>query len=186
LLDHLGIARTHFVGSSLGGMVGYALALDHADRLDSVTFAATQGVLPTERAEIQKKNIAAMNASERGLELQVDAMLERLNRDGYRTENPDGYAKQREMAVCGTVDGYARCCAAIAAMSYDDKLERIATPTLVVAGSVDKSTSPERMAMYGDRIAGARMKIIENAAHFPNVDEPDAFNAILDGFLSGP
>ena len=40
--------------------------------------------------------------------------------------------------------------------------------------------------MYGDRIAGARMKIIENAAHFPNVDEPDAFNAILDGFLSGP
>ncbi len=183
LLDHLDIARTHFVGSSLGGMVGYALALDHADRLDSVTFAATQGVLPAERAEIQKKNIAAMNDSERGLELQVDAMLERLNRDGYRTADPEGYAKQREMAVCGTVDGYARCCAAISAMSYDDKLERIATPTLVVAGSVDKSTSPERMAMYGERIAGARMEIIENAAHFPNVDEPDAFNAVLDGFL---
>lgn len=185
LLDHLDIARTHFVGSSLGGMVGYALALDHPDRLDSVTFLATQGTLPTERAEIQKKNIAAMNASERGLELQVDAMLERLNRDGYRTDNPEGYAKQREMAVCGTVDGYARCCAAIAAMSYDDKLERIATPTLVVAGSVDKSTPPERMAMYGDRIAGAHMEIIENAAHFPNVDEPDAFNAVLDGILSG-
>ena len=185
LLDHLGVARTHFVGSSLGGMVGFALALDHADRLDSVTFLATQGVLPAERAEIQKKNIALMNADPRGLELQVDAMLERLNRSGYREADPQGYVRQREMAVCGTVEGYARCCAAIAAMNYDGKLERITVPTLVVAGSLDKSTSPERMAMYGERIPDARMEIIENAAHFPNIDEPDAFNAVLDAFLSG-
>ena len=184
LLDHLGIARTHFVGSSLGAMAGYALALDHADRLDSITFLATQGALPRERVEIQKKNIAQMNASDRGLELQVDTMLERLNRDGYRAADPGGYAKQREMAICGTVEGYARSCAAIAAMNYDDKLEQITTPTLVVAGAVDKSTTPARMAMYGEQIAGARMEIIENAAHFPNVDEPDAFNAVLDGFLS--
>lgn len=185
LLDHLDIACTHFVGSSLGGMVGYALASDHPKRLDSVTFLATQGTLPTNRAEIQRKNIALMNASECGLELQVDAMLERLNREGYRAADPVGYAEQREMAICGTVDGYARCCAAIAAMSYDDKLDRIATPTLIVAGSVDKSTPPARMAMYGEQIVGERMEIVENAGHFPNVDEPDAFNAVLDDFLSG-
>ncbi len=184
LLDHLDIERTHFVGSSLGGMVGFALALNHADRLDSLTLVATQGELPEARALIQQKNIAAMNASERGLELQVDSMLERLTRAGYRTENPEGYATLREMAVCGTVEGYARCCAAIAAMNFDSRLADIKAPTLVVAGARDPSTTPERMAMYRDRIPGVRMAIVENAAHFPNFDEPDAFNAVLDGFLS--
>ena len=117
---------------------------------------STQGVLPRERAEIQKRNIAKMNASQRGLELQVDAMLERLNRPGYREAEPEGYARQREMAVCGTVEGYARCCAAIAAMSYDDKLDRIATPTLVVAGSLDKSTSPERISPLSTKMHFSR------------------------------
>jgi pimeloyl-ACP methyl ester carboxylesterase len=89
------------------------------------------------------------------------------------------------MAVCGTVEGYARACAAIAAMNYDDRLSDIAAPTLVVAGALDVSTTPERMAIYRDQIPGARMEIIANAAHFPNFDEPDAFNAVLEGFLAG-
>ncbi|NKB58067.1 MAG: alpha/beta fold hydrolase [Alphaproteobacteria bacterium] len=184
LLDHLNIDRTHFAGSSLGGMAGFALALDHPDRLASLTLLATQGVLPKERAQIQRENIAKMHADERGLALQVDAMLERLNRDGYRTDAPEGYAQLRDMATGGTVEGYERACVAIAAMNYDDRLGDIAAPTLVAAGSKDASTTPERMAIYGSDIPNARMSIIEGAAHFPNFDSPDAFNAVLDEFLT--
>ena len=56
------------------------------------------------RAAIQRENIAKMHADERGLALQVDAMLERLNRDGYRTADPEGYALLRDMATSSTVD----------------------------------------------------------------------------------
>jgi 3-oxoadipate enol-lactonase len=185
LLDHLSIERTHFVGSSLGGMAGFALALDHPYRLASLTLLATQGVLPRERAAIQRENIAKMHADERGLALQVDAMLERLNRDGYRTADPEGYALLRDMATSSTVEGYERACIAIAAMNYDDRLGDIATPTLVVAGSIDASTTPERMAVYSTDIPNAQMSVIPGAAHFPNFDSPDAFNKVLDEFLSG-
>ena len=42
LWDALRVARSHFVGTSLGGFAGYELALEYPERLSSVTFAATQ------------------------------------------------------------------------------------------------------------------------------------------------
>lgn len=185
LLDHLGIERTHYAGSSLGGMAGFALALDHPDRLLSLTLVATQGALPAERNHLLRENVAAMAADPRGLESKVDPMLDRLTRNGYREQDPDGYALLRDMATAGTVEGYSRACEACIAMNFDDRLEQIAVPTLVVAGAHDVATTPERMKMYRDRIPGARMAVLPSGAHFPNFDAPDEFNAALDEFLSG-
>ena len=39
--------------------------------------------------------------------------------------------------------------------------------------------------MYKDGIAGAKMELLDGAGHFPNVEQPDAFNAVLEEFLSG-
>jgi 3-oxoadipate enol-lactonase/4-carboxymuconolactone decarboxylase len=48
LLNCIGCGQTHFVGSSLGAMVGFALPLGHAARPFSLTFMASKGVLPEE------------------------------------------------------------------------------------------------------------------------------------------
>lgn len=185
LLDFLGIDQTHYVGSSLGGMAGFALALDHPDRLLSLTLVATQGELPQERNHLLRENVAAMANDPRGLESKVDPMLDRLTRDGYREQDPDGYALLRDMATAGTVEGYGRASEACIAMNFDDRLEQIAVPTLAVAGAHDVATTPERMAIYRDRIPGARMEVLPSGAHFPNFDAPDEFNAVLEGFLAG-
>ncbi len=184
LLDHLDIARTHFIGSSLGGMVGFPLALDHAGRLNSLTLLATQGVLPEERAQAQRKNIAAMRADPDGAAARADVTLTRLLREGFERDNPENYAALRDMVVENIAEGYERGCEAIIAMNYDDRLGEIGVPTLVVAGAKDVSTTPERMAVYRDEIAGARFRLVEGAGHFPNFEEPKAFNAILGDFLS--
>ena len=62
LLDALGIQRTHYAGASLGGMAGFALAQDHAERLHSVSFVTTQGILPQTSIDGQHAATTVMRA----------------------------------------------------------------------------------------------------------------------------
>ncbi|MEX2617382.1 MAG: alpha/beta fold hydrolase [Alphaproteobacteria bacterium] len=189
LLDHIGVEKTHFVGSSLGAMVGLALALEHADRLSSLTFMASQGALPDERIAAARDNIAAMRASgataRTTMESQADALLGRLLHDPDEARHSERLALLRRILGGTTLFGQARAYEAILAMNYDSRLGEIHTPTLILAGAQDTSTTPARMQMYKDGIAGARMAILKGAGHFPNVEQPGAFNDVLQTFLNG-
>jgi 3-oxoadipate enol-lactonase len=189
LLDHLGIGRTHFVGSSLGAMVGFALAFDHGERLSSLTFMASQGALPEARIPIARDNIAAMRASGATVDTtmadEADALMNRLLHDPDDSTHPARNALLRQILGTTTLFGQARAYEAILAMNYDNRIGEIHTPTLVLAGAQDSSTTPERMQMYKDGIAGARMELLQNAGHFPNLEQPDAFNDVLRRFLNG-
>ena len=181
LLDALDIERTHYAGASLGGMVGFALALDHAERLRSVSFVTTQGILP--QASIDGQRAATEVMRRDGAEARVDAILERYLRKGYREERPDSYAELRRQFLAVPIEGYAEAGEAIFAMDFDGRIGAIDLPTMVIAGEHDIATTPERMALYRDGITGAQMDIVPNAGHMPYVEEPAAFNAILAKFL---
>jgi len=181
LLDALGIARTHYAGASLGGMAGFALALDHADRLRSVSFVTTQGVLPKVSIDGQIAATAVMRKD--GAEARADAILERYLRKGYQDDAPESYAELRRQFTTNPIEGYAEAGDAIFAMNFDDRIGTIELPVMVIASSDDIATTPERMTLYRDNIPGAGMEIVPNAGHMPYVEEADAFNTILAGFL---
>ncbi len=181
LLDALGIASTHYVGASLGGMAGFSLALDHADRLASVTFVTTQGQLPKSSVAGQRANTAVMRRD--GMTARADAVLQRYLRPGYQESEPARYAALRRQFAGTPVAGYAMAGDAIFAMDFDGAIGGITLPTMIIAGEKDIATTPERMTLYRDRIAGARMAIIDDSGHMPYVEQADAFNAALGGFL---
>ncbi|MEX2614546.1 MAG: alpha/beta fold hydrolase [Alphaproteobacteria bacterium] len=181
LLDLLKIDRTHYVGASLGGMAGFAMALDHAERLRSVSFVTTQGVLPQSSIDGQKAATAVMR--EQSVDARADAVLERYLRKGFREDEPEKYAELRRQFTANPVEGYAEAGDAIFAMNFDPRIGDIRVPTMVIAGSDDIATPPERMTLYRDGIPGARMATIPNAGHMPYVEEADAFNKVLAGFL---
>jgi 3-oxoadipate enol-lactonase len=189
LWDHIGVEKSHFVGSSLGAMVGLALAFDHADRLSSLTFMASQGALPPERIGASRANIAAMRASgttaQTTMADEADALMDRLLFDHDESTNPERFTLLRQILGDTTLFGQARAYEAILAMNYDNRLNEIYTPTLVLAGAQDNSTTPERMQMYKDGITGAQMELLQDAGHFPNLEQPNAFNATLKTFLNG-
>lgn len=189
LWDHIGVEKSHFVGSSLGAMVGLALAFDHADRLSSLTFMASQGALPPERIGVSRANIAAMRASDATAQTtmanEADALMDRLLFDHDESTNPARFTLLRQILGDTTLFGQARAYEAILAMNYDNRLDEIYTPTLVLAGAQDNSTTPERMQMYKDGITGAQMELLQDAGHFPNLEQPNAFNATLKTFLNG-
>lgn len=185
LLDALGIERTHYVGKSLGGMIGFELALEHPDRLRSVTFVATQGAMPAGSVERMHANVDRFRAAGATLGANAQTLLDRYVAPAWRDANPEAYAALRDRVAAQSVEGYARTTEAILAMDYDRRLAGIRVPTMVVAGEIDAPTPPSRMEIYRDRIPGARMAVIRGAAHLPNLEKPAAFNQALAGFLDG-
>ena len=188
LLDYLNVRQTHFVGSSLGAMAGFAMAFNHAQRLSSLTFMASQGALPPERIKTARGAIEAMRASDATskttLGIECEVMLERLLGDITEADNPKTFTLLREILHNTTLYGQARAYDAILDMNYDHRLAEIVVPTLILAGAQDASTPPERMKMYQDGISGAQMEILEGAGHFPNLEKPIAFNNALRRFLN--
>ncbi len=183
MLDAEGIGRAHYLGSSLGGMVGFALALDHPARLKSVTFLATQGALPAASGERIRATAARLAAQGDTMAPEAEATIARYTTDAWRRAEPEAHARLVKIASANPVAGYAHSGEAIAAMDYDGRLQDIRTPTLVVAGEHDLPTPPVRMALYAATIAGAEMAVIEGAGHFPNWDRPADFNALFAAFL---
>ena len=101
----------------------------------------------------------------------------------HSLEEPDSYAELRRQFLDVPVEGYAEAGAAIFAMDFDGRIGAIDLPVMIIAGEHDIATTPERMMLYRDGIPGARMDTVPNAGHMPYVEEADAFNAILAGFL---
>ncbi len=184
VLDAEGIERAHYLGSSLGGMVGFALALEHSSRLASVTFLATQGVLPAANGERIRKTVERLAALGDSMAPAAEEIIARYTTEAWRAAEPARHARLVEIASANPLAGYEHSGGAIMAMDYDGRLGEIATPTLVVAGEHDVPTPPGRMALYRDRIRGAEMAVIEGAAHFPNWDRAGAFNRIYGDFLA--
>ena len=184
VLDAEGIERAHYLGSSLGGMVGFALALEHSSRLASVTFLATQGVLPAANGERIRKTVERLAALGDSMAPAAEEIIARYTTEAWRAAEPESHARLVEIASANPLAGYEHSGGAIMAMDYDGRLGEIATPALVVAGEHDVPTPPGRMALYRDRIRGAEMAVIEGAAHFPNWDRAGAFNRIYGDFLA--
>jgi L-proline amide hydrolase len=64
------------------------------------------------------------------------------------------------------------------------RLHEIAVPTLLISGRFDEAT-PLIVGTIHERIRGSEWIVFEQSSHMPHVEEPDAFNAAVRGFLAG-
>jgi len=182
LLDALKIQRASFVGISLGGMIGQALALAAPQRLERLVLADTTGRYPPETQATWPERIRQIEAS--GLEPLVGPTLERWFTAPYRAAHPDVAAHIGNIIRATPVAGYVGCCHAIAALDFTDRLKTLAIPTLVLVGDQDAGTPPAMARELAAAIPGARLEVIEGAAHLSNIEQAATFNKLLTGFLA--
>lgn len=178
LMDALGAPRCHFVGLSLGGMIGQVLAVRTPDRLASLTLCATFAT-----ADRSLWDDRAATARREGLGSMVEPTLSRWLTPAFAADHPDIADHIREMILGTSPEGYAGCAAAIRDMDLTGVAERIGVPTLVIAAAEDPSATPELMAALRRRIRGARMEMVADAAHLFPIEQPDATNKLLEAFL---
>ncbi len=181
LMDALKIDRVHFVGLSMGGMIGQGLALDYADRLKSLALCDTAAIMPDETDPIWQQRIEA--AGEKGLQGQVDETLERWFRPEYLQQNPPVVEMIRRQILATPVAGYIGCCEAIRRLKYLDRLSKITLPTLIVVGEEDPGTPVAASEAMHERISDSRLVVLPSARHLSNIEQSEAFNAALMEFL---
>ena len=66
----------------------------------------------------------------------------------------------------------------------NDHLEAIDAPTLVVVGAHDEAPLRTAADYLADRLSDRPAVTIEDAAHLPSLEQPEAFNSVLRDFLS--
>lgn len=182
VLHRLRLPRAHWVGLSLGGMLGLAFALAHPQRLGRLVLAnTTAGYGPEGRALWQAR---ARAVEDGGMKAIVDLAMERYFSAEFRTRQVERVASVAARFLMTPPQGYIAACAAIADLDYADRLGAIRAPTLVIAGGADVATPAAMSESLARGIGDARLAVIPGAAHLSAVEDPAAFNALVSGFLS--
>ncbi|MBY4946360.1 3-oxoadipate enol-lactonase [Cupriavidus respiraculi] len=181
LMDALEVPQAHFVGLSLGGMIGQTLGVRHPERLLSLTLADTTRRTPMEAHPMWHERIG--HAEAHGMAGVVDGALQRWLTAPWRASHPGEVERIRRMVLATPVHGYVGACLAILEYDLDQAIGRIHCPTLVVVGEQDQGTPVAEAEAIASAIPGARLEIVPEAAHLPPVEQPARFGEILDGFL---
>jgi 3-oxoadipate enol-lactonase len=177
VLDDHALERVSFCGTSIGGMVGIALALEAPERVERLVLSCTSAYLGPPDAWVERARIVRAE----GMEAVADTVVVRWFTPELAREEPETVARFRAMLVATPREGYARCCEALAAWDARERISDISVPTLVVAGAEDPATPVEHAELLVSRIPDARLLVLERAAHLANVERAEEFTtAMLD------
>lgn len=180
VFDALALDGAVLVGLSMGGTIAQRFALKNPQRLSRLCLvgATPHGLGPDVQAQQVVRAIAEL-----GVERASQAVIDRSFWPGAAP----GLLDFARAEVAQTPDYVAlEAIASLNAADSRHELALLALPTLVVCGSEDRITPPAQSRLLAEGIAGARLMLIDRAAHFPMLEQPVAFNAALREFLQSP
>jgi 3-oxoadipate enol-lactonase len=183
LMERLDISRAAVCGLSMGGYVALALYRMFPLRARALVLADTR---PGEDSEEGRANREAQaeKALNEGMAGIADAMLPKLLSTKTVAKNPAVVARVREMMVKTKPEGAAAALRGMAQRRDQTLfLSRIVAPALILVGRDDAITPVAESELIHREIGGSRFKIIEDAGHVSNIEQPEAFNETLAKFL---
>jgi 3-oxoadipate enol-lactonase len=182
LLHALGIARTHFIGLSLGGFIGQILALKYPQMLHGLVLCDTSSRVPPEARPTWDERIKVTRTQ--GMEPHVEPTIGRWFTAPFWEKRPDVVEPVRAMIRATSPRGYIGCCRAIAALDLTDRLHAITAPTLIIVGEDDPGTPVAASRTIHEKIRGSELVILKSASHLSNMEQPEAFNRAVTTFLA--
>lgn len=183
ILDALDIRNTHFVGLSMGGMIGLGLTLDHAARLLSATICDARANATDDYRDAWSKRIQSVRQN--GIDAIVESTVTRWFTPAFQANEPDRMNWMRSMIRRTSVAGYAGCGAALKDLDYGSRLHEIRVPIFYVVGSDDQGAPASVMWDMHKTTPDSHFVEIPDAGHISNVEQPSLFNAAVAGFLRG-
>ncbi|MGM0928992.1 MAG: alpha/beta fold hydrolase [Actinomycetota bacterium] len=183
VLPSLGVSSAHVAGFSGGSIIAQELALRHPEAVRSLVLQSTWSAMddfmktmirafhwqaelaPSERDFLEGFFIWVYTARAHN-----DGTVDRFIEDAMAFPH-----KQSTEDFLAFADACARHVTA-------GRLNAIQVPVLVLAGGADRMSRPELGKAVADEIPGARFEVMEEEAHQPFQEVPDAWNARVDEF----
>jgi 3-oxoadipate enol-lactonase len=191
LLDTLPNKRIHLVGHSMGGMVVQEFLRKRAHRVASICLYAsspglaqpeTPAALEAARARAREFMERRIGPLDRGMTMRdmAESVLDQLLAPGA-PQSARAAAIESISSVPPDVYRDAMRCI----LSFDGTaiIPTIDKPTLVLAGGADRTMTLDVVEAMARQIKGARLEVIPNVGHLPNLENPPAFNKVLSEFL---
>ena len=179
LLDALGIASAHFVGLSMGGMIGQQLGARYPAKVLSLALCDTASEMPPRTLWEERLAIARSQ----GTAALAESTIKRWFTEPFIQRAPGDIEKVRRMILGTGAEGYIACAEGIRDMAQTTMLLKIKAPTLVMTGRQDPACTVDQATVLHRMIDGSQLLILEDAAHLANIEQPQAFNAALRAFI---
>ena len=166
LLDHLGVEETALVGHSMGGWTVGSFATQHPERVTALVLSATPGgLISPDRHE----RLMAQGEPPEADPLTPEAAFLADSIDGLNRDKPPSWAETRPPLDELPLDA--------------DTIVDADIPVLVVAGEADEFMPAPAVDAVGEHL-GAETAVIENAGHSAYFEQPEAFNGVVESFLT--
>lgn len=177
LMDHLALKGAVFVGLSIGGLIGQGLAAKRLDLVRALVLSNTAAKIGSR--EMWQARVDAIRVG--GLESAADDIMTRwFSRDFLQAGDA---AHWRAVLLAQSQEGYLGCCEAIAGTDFYTPTAALRLPLLGIAGSEDGATPPDLVRETVGLVPGARFELMRRTGHLPCVEQPEAYAALLGGFL---
>jgi pimeloyl-ACP methyl ester carboxylesterase len=195
LVDALGLDRFDLGGLSMGGGISLAYTLSHRDRVRRLVLVDTYGIQPdyppqwlsyllvriplvTELTSLSVRSRSVARASLGQLVRTPGALTEELV-DAVMAES----RKPRAGKAFNTLQKYETLRTGLRT-NYMPQLDQIAAPTLIIHGSADTLVPLKYAKDASWRIPDCRLEVLKGAGHWAQRDQPEAFVAAMNEFLS--
>ena len=190
LIDRLGGDRVFVLGHSYGGFVAQEFALRHPDRVAGlVLIDTTPGgpgcaerpadlIGPPLPAELARAMSSAPPPSDAAFAVGFRPLLRYYL---HRIE-PEIVASKFDQVIFSAA-AMTRSMQVLGSWSSVDRLPLITAPTLVLVGRHDVVTAPVHARRISRAVAGSELVEFAESGHFPWWEQPDAFFAVVDGWL---
>jgi pimeloyl-ACP methyl ester carboxylesterase len=173
LLDALQIDKAIIVGHSMGGAIAQTIALDYADRVAGLILLGTGAHLPVNQIIID------------GLENDFKATCEKLIKWQWHKSAPEQYRQQGLERLLQTPaqitrNDYRAC----NEFDVSERLAEITVPTLVIAASDDKMLPVAQSELLAEKIADAKLVVLENAGHMFTLEQPQKVVDVIQQWVT--
>lgn len=182
LLRNLKIERAIFAGLSMGGYVLLSLYSRFPGKFAAIVLCDTNSSADSEEQRESRFDFVE-KIEKNGIQTLIDEMLPNLiceftkqNNSGLVTEIEQMFAETHPRAAIAALRGMA------ARDDFSEMLKETSLPTLLIFGAEDKVTDEETAGELNRRIPDSQLFNIENAGHYSNLEQPDAFNKIFIDF----
>jgi proline iminopeptidase len=190
VLDHLSIDKAHLVGLSMGGYTALQVAVNHPDRVRSMTLAGTGSGSErwyTQDFHKHSRELGDTFAS-KGSAHVAQSYGMGPSRIPFLLKDPRGFAEFTQRLAEHDAQGSANTSRGFqggrpSLYDFEDAIRKLNTPTLIVVGDEDDRCIEPGLFLK-DAIAASGLVMLPKTGHVVNLEEPDLFNGVVGDFLS--